>query len=230
MAMRTANPEPTYELVRDQLLKWTYGTRDDRTPAEELVRYYRTLPPEPAEALALACGRALTDPEPRVRAGALRFFADLDDAPDGGALREALLRHEALFRGVPDPHAPGEELYPLLLKVAAARARAEDRELVSALTRAALSPGGAGPTLAALIDLDPAWVTGHAAEIVRSTPDVLKALLWRMGWRRHDVVGLVRALAADPAVPRERLRAAVETELKGDERTRALALIEPRRS
>lgn len=175
------------------MLEGTWSGRDDRTPAEELVRRYFTLPTEAAAALALACARALSDPDTQVRAGALYFFASVDDAVDGGALGEALLQHATLFQGVPDPYSPGQELFPLLLRVVAARVRAEDRELVSALKHAALIPGDAGWVLAALIDLDPFWVTSHATEIVHNNPDILKTLLWRMG-RRHEKARVVAAL------------------------------------
>ncbi len=215
-------------LLRGRLLEWEGGmNRDDRTPVEWLVRRYHAMDREEAAALAQACAAALRAPEAALRAGALRFFADTPEAGDDGALLRAWRDHRADFDGVPDPWVPelGRDLGAQLARVVAARVRAGDTEAVTLLQREALSPGRAGPVIAALFYLDLPWVEAHAAEIVKGSPGALKAVLYNLQRRGRPVLSLIQALAA--SLPASDLREAVQAELPPPLREQALAALPP---
>lgn len=210
-------------LLRDRMLRWEGGMeRDDRSPAEALVRAYHGMDASERSAFAQACAAGLLAPEPEVRAGAIRVFAEVPEAPDHGALAAALQR-EDLFTGVPDPFTEGEDLRAGLLRTLAARCRQGDRQTLDLIKGEALQPGRALYVVAALMNLDLPWVERNAAEIVRRTPLVLNAVLWNLQRRGRPVLPLLQALVDH--LPGAQLAAAIQAELPSPTREQALGLL-----
>ena len=186
-----------FHVVRGRLLEWL-GTggddRDDRTPIEWIVRRYQGMEPASARSLAAACARALLDPEPKVRSGAIHFFSALLEADDDGALLDAVNHHAELFGEIPDPFQEDAVLGEELLRVATVRLDPKEPAQLETLRRLLLGCGRAEAFVAWMMRHDLDWVEANAVAILRGSPAATQYLLVNLVRYGRPVLPVVAAL------------------------------------
>ena len=182
--------------------------RHHRIAVDFLVDAHDRSPPADAAPLSHAVASLLTDPDPLVRSGAIRFF-QASTAREAAALRAALSVDGGRFEGVPDPlpGATGDLRHELAR--AAARRLADDPALRQLIRDEALRPGRASTVIAALGLDDVAWLEAHACDIAAVNHDALDPLLYTLRSAGEDLESLVQALRS--RVPPDLLRAAVDS-------------------
>ncbi len=127
-----------------------------------------------ATAVARAAAGLLDDGDPRVRAGALDFFAAHPDALGAERVGEVAVARPDLFSGVGDPFVKGRELSDRLHRALASRLELRVGGDTNALrvARSAASTGALREgtrLLECLVAADLAWVVRHAAAIARTS-------------------------------------------------------------
>jgi len=107
----------------------------------------------------------LTDPDARVRAGAVMALGTYPHGFDGRVILQILEGHPTLFRGV----APLAQAYPDLeweLLVAIDATHLKDRIFTERLKAAVTDPSNGGWVVGSVTKADPEWVIGNAREVV----------------------------------------------------------------
>jgi hypothetical protein len=155
---------------------------------------------------------ALTHEDPKVRAGAVMFFARMRTEQDDLDLLHGLLATKTeLFEGVPEPWFGGaDDLRSMLASAVASRA-VKGHPSVETLKEEALEPGRAGGVIVGLVGLDPVWVRTHAGAIVNGTPSALDPLLFNLQMRGINPVAFLAELKSevDPEVLKAGIRSAL---------------------
>ena len=204
-----SGPELTARIRRGLLDEEPFPlSRSQRIAADFLVEAHdRQWPGAASKELAEAVASLLTDPDARVRSGAIRFFQG-SRADEPAPLLRALEQDSGLFGGVPDP-LPGStgDLRAELAR-AAARRLGSDPALREAIQQEALRPGRARTVVAALAQADPEWLRYNAIDIAVASPDALDPLLYNLRSAGEKIGLLLGALKT--RLPAELLRAAVE--------------------
>jgi hypothetical protein len=147
--------------------------RDDRHVLDTLLGRWHLGEAERAQLSAQFAG-LLADPDPRVLAAALHWFAEHIAAPDGGALARRAEDAPALV-GVPTPWFPGyRDLADVLINALSLRARTDTaaRDAARAL---ALLPGRAS-LAGSLLAHDTAWFLAALPTLLAGTPDLVGML------------------------------------------------------
>lgn len=155
---------------------------------------------------------ALTHDDPRVRAGAVMFFARMSTGQDDLDLLHGLLSTRAeLYDGVPEPWFGGADDLRSMLASAVASRSVRGHESVGTLKQEALEPGRAGWVIVGLVGLDPVWVRTHAGAIVNGTPSALDPLLFNLQMRGINPVAFLAELKSevDPEVLKAGIRSAL---------------------
>jgi len=156
-------------------------------PAGWVLKLYLLLDgTSPAVTVGQVVAAGLTDPDPVVRLGALRFFARAPGAPGAERIEELVLaKDRRLYQGVPDPTGLGDwDLEGWLRAALASRVGLVDEAGAPLFAQArelaqveALSRGVVEGMAFALYEADPPWFREHAVEIVRRTPEALADVL-----------------------------------------------------
>ena len=128
----------------------------------------------------------LTDPDRRLRAAAVFFFARTT-AEDDGLLVESFQGQLPLYDGVrPGWYPGGADLRALLAGAIASRAgRSEDAQAVA--RSEALRPGAGQQVVSAVVRGDPEWVRTNLRPIVQASPEALGVVLFWLRTRGQDV-------------------------------------------
>jgi hypothetical protein len=194
-----------------------------RIAADFLVEAHdRQWPGAASKELATAVASLLTDPDARVRSGAIRFFQS-SRADEPGPLLSALEQDSGLFAGVSDPLPSSNGDLRAELARAAARRLGSSAALRKAIRDEALRPGRAPTVVAALAQADLEWLRSHAIDIAVASPDALDPLLYCLRSAGENLGLLLGALKT--RLPPALLEAAVEGVVPaGAERDKLLGL------
>lgn len=186
---------------------------NDRTDLDPLLNLWRG--GNRRDELHEGFTQALTDPDPKVRAAGVMFFARMSTgASDLPLLHELLTDRIELYDGVAEPWFGGsDDLRSMLASAVASRASQGDAA-VDTLKSEALQPGRAGWVIVALLGLDPAWVRQNAGTIVTNSPSSLDPLLYNLKMRGIDLTNFLSELR--PLVDDEVLRAGMRSALGDD--------------
>jgi hypothetical protein len=120
--------------------------------------------------------KLLTDPDPRVRAGAVMALGTFPRGFDGRALLQILDEQPNLFRGV----VPLARSYPDLeweLLVAIDATELKDLKFTERLKAAVKDPSNGGWVVGGATKADPRWVIDHAREVVAGQAGRVNAVL-----------------------------------------------------
>lgn len=133
--------------------------------------------PSRREELASGFREVFQDPDPKLRAAALRFFLACD-VDDEGLLLDAYRNRMAEFEGKRETWFPdGPDQGDLLVLAISGRMQqgSEELELIKA---EALRPVRGGYTIAGLMRVDPSWLLQNVVKIISKNPDALRAVLF----------------------------------------------------
>lgn len=138
----------------------------------------------------------LTDPDDRVRAGAVMALGTYPHGFDGRALLATLDRQPNLFRGV----TPLAQAYPDLeweLLIAIDATQLKDPKFTERLKAAVKDSSNGGWVVGSVTKADPDWVLAHAHEVVAGQADRVNGVLANLGdaRKRED---FVEALHREP--------------------------------
>lgn len=222
----SAEVASTRDLVRKRMLEWFGGGTDDRddgSPEEWIVRRYCDMAPAQQKSLARACALSLTDPEPKVRGGAIQFFSDLLDAADDGLLLDAVRNHARLFKGVPDPFIPDSTLWEELLRTTTGRLNLQDPNQRDIVREFALTLGQAEIMISRLWRSDMAWVEAHLIDILRGSPQATAVVLYNLVEHKRPLLPVIESLLG--IVAPTTLAEAIRAKLPADQQARALDLL-----
>ncbi len=194
------------DAVRDVLAGTKVGAgRDDRVPADWLVRAAGAASPDGRAALGWAVSELLRDSEVRVRAGAITFFVYCQQIDDRGRLGAALVSDDGAYRDVMDPFDRHSELRVELARaVAADRARIGGLSVLDELRAEALRPGAAGGVVAGMLAFDQDWLEERVGDIVEGTPAVFLPFILQSVMSGADPLPIV--VACKDRAPTEHLR------------------------
>jgi hypothetical protein len=174
----------------------------DSDPGFWLQRLYRLLGDLPlAERVSRSAASLILDADPRVRLGAIRFFALGPDAPGGETLATALREHPELFVDIIPPNWP-VTLERSLLNPLSSRIRLGDSaalELVRAALFRPFQPLDLREYLYELADVDQEWLLDHGDQIVAAVPDLWEHLRYALeseGAPRRRLADLVKRVHA----------------------------------
>ena len=171
--------------------------------------------------LAEGFGELLQDPDPKLRAAAVQFFAS-HMAEDGGALLEAYESRLHEFEGVPRHWYPGEGDLRDLLVLAISKRMLPGSRALELMRGEVLRPGHGGYAVVGILATDPAWLRGHLVEIVSGSPDALPAILLNHGVLDVKPDQLVADLKG--RVPDQALLRPIRTAVPND-RERLIAIV-----
>lgn len=138
----------------------------------------------------------LTDPDPRVRAGAVMALGTFPRGFDGRLLLRILDQQPRLFRGV----APLARGYPDLeweLLVAIDATQLKDPKFTERLKAAVKDSSNGGWVVGGVTRADPDWVLAHSHEVVAGQADRVNGVLANLGDARKRE-NFVKALHREP--------------------------------
>jgi len=197
-------------------------------------RLYWIVPESLRTALGTAVADLVLDDDPVVAVRAMRFFTEQRGAPGSERLTAIARDHGARLATIADPDHPGytveNELLTALEYLGFRRDDAgqlvdpEAHELMRRALRAGKNPND---VIYNFGRLEPDWLAAHAAEIVKSSPKLLKDVVWLLKKlpresRDHAYQGIAKV---DPAT-RAALLQRVQAEFDGEERARILARLD----
>ena len=179
------------------------------TGANRLARSFDELEPAANRGkLAELIAALVKDEDIRVRSGAIQFFQQRPDVPDGNILSEAFELRSALFIGVEaEPQEPSGDLQFQLARALAERSKIGDVKARETLRREALRPGCGEPTIIALFLTDRDWLFEKAADIVIKTPEIALLLIRKMVHQQQDISPFL--LSVSEHVPQKLLETAL---------------------
>ncbi len=178
------------------------------TGANQLAQYFDDIEPANRAKLAKLIATQVVDKDVLVRSGAIQFFQQRPDVPDGNILSEAFELRSSLFIGIEaKPQELSGDLQFQLARALAERSKVGDVLARETLRREALRPGCGKPTIIALFLSDQDWLFEKAAEIVISTPELAGLLIRKMVRQQQDLRPFL--LSASGHVPRELLETAL---------------------
>ena len=188
------------------------GLPSDSSPLDWLWRAFPLIQQTAyADQFSEGIAACLTDADPVVRAGSLTFFGQFPAAKGARRVLELARGDRSRFDGIPDPTSPGYDLGWLLSRAIGALASVNEEEALEVARADALTPGKAGPVMAALTSADPLWVASHAEEIVKGTPSAAITILYNLQESAVVNVGDVGERIAPFAAMDPKFRARLET-------------------
>jgi hypothetical protein len=178
------------------------------TGANQLAQSFGDIEPANRAKLAKLIATLVMDKNVRVRSGAIQFFQQRPEVPDGNILSEAFELRSSLFIGIEaKPQELSGDLQFQLARALAERSKVGDVLARETLRREALRPGCGKPTIIALFLSDRDWLFEKAADIVISTPELAVLLIREMVSQQQDLRPFL--LSVSGHVPRELLETAL---------------------
>ena len=166
----------------------------------------------------------LTDPDNRVRSGAVGLAQAYAEKFRGPDLLEVLINHPKMFQGVPGRTGEPDLAWSLLRAIAATTDWSP--AVTERLRSAALEFPNGSAVLAGLASHDPDWAISHAQELIGDQADRARILLFRLKLPDQRE-RLIRAIPRESPQLRTLMAGAVSTEVKDlAERQRLLQLLQ----
>jgi hypothetical protein len=227
------SPEKFREIARVGFASPPFVPPESNGRAIWVSRLYWILPASLRSALGEAVSELLLDDDPQVAVGAMSFYYDQRTAEGNERLTAVARDHGARLAKIADPNYPGYTLEDKLLTALEFRGfRRDDRgeledpeahELLRKALRAGKNPNDMIYTFGRL---EPEWLAANAAEILKSSPSLVKDMLYLLRKqpeeRRRAAYHAIAAL--DPAT-RAVLYERIDAEFKGEERDQILAAL-----
>jgi HEAT repeat protein len=209
-------------LLKSQLLEGTLlAGRYDESSEEGIWSLFRaakgtTLEPRLVEAV----GELITDPDERVRSGAVDLAQAFAEKFQAGDLLAVLTDQAKLFEGVASPTSGQPDLAWGLLRAIAA-AKNWTPKVASRIRSAALDPVNGLSVLAGLVNHDPNWVIEHLQQLVTDQPVRAEVILFRL---KDPILRerLVRAIPNESPSLKQLIAGAVAKEIRDEGEKRKL--------
>lgn len=203
-------------LVRRTLAGWSPETArppERSDPVGWMLKLNARLAGSSLEAIpGMTAANCLVEPDSRIRAAALEFFARCPWAP-GAERVEGLARTDLeSFAAVRDPLGKGEPLSDALLRALGRRVQLRDNEGVPIAPKAldvarevSLRPGRHEEIYLFLGEADPSWLLAHVEEIARANPEGVEEI-FNVFEGNEDMEAIARRLASVPGIEEKKVR------------------------